>query len=248
MAVKQGILSIGTSNITIPGNKSTFPETYRDKSRLQYYASLFNSLEVNSSFYKVPLGKTFQRWTSEVPDHFQFTVKLFKGVTHNKGLIFEPAVVNDFLNKTRELGPKKGPLLIQFPKSITFDHWNGLEDLLGLIDEHHDAWRIAVEFRHPSWYVGETYELLDQHRACLVNHDMPGSVPVTLKRKAPFVYYRFHGEKGDYRGSYTDEHLEEMATNMKKLLRSGKDVYAYFNNTIGDAFTNARKLQSLVML
>jgi len=73
-----------------------FPPGYQNKSRLEYYASLFNSLEVNSSFYKVPMATTVQRWAACVPENFQFTFKLWRGITHNKGLEFIQADVDHF--------------------------------------------------------------------------------------------------------------------------------------------------------
>ena len=72
----------GTSNIVLPvPNKSFFPPKYRDKTRLNYYASLFNSVEINSSFYKVPLPRTVEKWTTEVPPNFRFSFKLSKAIT-----------------------------------------------------------------------------------------------------------------------------------------------------------------------
>ena len=91
----------GTSGLVLPvANKLAFPPAYQDKSRLTYYASLFNSLEVNSSFYKIPMA-TIKRWAIEVPEGFKFTFKLFKGITHNKGLVFEDALVEKFMQVDR---------------------------------------------------------------------------------------------------------------------------------------------------
>src|SRR3569623_2068116 len=98
----------GTSGmvLTVP-NKRAFPLEYKDKSRLHYYASLFNSLEVNSSFYKEPMAKTTLRWAESVPQHFQFTFKMFKSITHNKGLLFEEAGVQKFMQVIDGAGDKK---------------------------------------------------------------------------------------------------------------------------------------------
>ncbi len=91
------ILWIGTSGLVLPvPNKQAFPEAFRRGSRLAYYATLFNSIEVNSSFYRVPMPVTFSKWASEVPAGFRFTVKLWQGITHVGGLRFLPVDVNRF--------------------------------------------------------------------------------------------------------------------------------------------------------
>src|ERR1700749_3370129 len=121
----------GTSGLvlTVP-NKQAFPPEFRDKSRLTYYASLFNSIEVNSSFYKVPMASTVKKWAGSVPDNFRFTFKLWRGITHNKQLTFNPEDVERFIKVIDCAGDKKGCLLVQFPASITLGNSNQLENLL----------------------------------------------------------------------------------------------------------------------
>jgi uncharacterized protein YecE (DUF72 family) len=129
--------------------------------------------------------------------------------------------------------------------------WNKLgqlEKMLTLVQtpDADPTWRIAVEFRDRSWYRQETYDLLDSFGATLVLHDMPASASHIPRGKAGFIYVRFHGIRGDYKGTYTHAHLEEYAEKIKTWLSQGKDVYAYFNNTIGDAVTNLETLNTLV--
>ena len=243
-----GIIRIGTSNITLPGNKLSFPEEFRSLSRLGYYSTLFNSLEVNSSFYKIPLGRTFARWGAEVTEGFQFSVKLWKGITHNKELVFSESDVKKFMEAVANLGDKAGCLLIQFPKSIKADCAGKLAELLESVrsQEQSISWRIAVEFRDTGWYKPDVFSLLNQYQASVVLHDMPGSANVGHNPSMPFVFARFHGEKGDYRGSYSETHLQKFADSLRQYHSSGKDVFVYFNNTIGEAYENARTLQRLV--
>jgi uncharacterized protein YecE (DUF72 family) len=242
-----GKLHIGTSNIVVPGNRQSFPEQFRDKSRLHYYSTLFNSLEINSSFYKVPLPRTFSRWTTEVSTGFTFTVKLWKGITHNK-LVYDHADIEKFLRAADQLHEKKGCLLIQFPASITADNSGKVFDILNYVrlSDPDEKWRIAVEFRHNSWYFREIYELLNEYDATMVIHDIPASKVTEQLTEADFVYLRFHGPKGDYRDSYSDEILAQRTKQVVKWMKSGKDVYAYFNNTIGSAFENAILLKKMV--
>lgn len=245
-AKKKGSIYIGTSNIVIPGNKQSFPEAYRNKSRLHYYASIFNSVEINSSFYKVPQPATFEKWAEDVPVDFKFAIKLWRNITHVKNLDYNKEDIRHFLSAAAMAGKNLGPLLLQFPGSITFDYYNKVAAIIEAVRQDKNNWQIAVEFRHPGWYVGETMELLDEFNASLVLHDMPKSKNREINKNAPFVFTRFHGVAGDYRGSYSEQSLKEYSIHIKKWAAAGKDVYAFFNNTIGAAFDNALQLRKLL--
>mgnify|MGYP000108361109 FL=1 len=106
-----------------------------------------------------------------------------------------------------EAGRHKGCLLVQFPPSLTIDGFSQVESLLSLITD----WKVALEFRHPSWYISETFELADEYGASVVLHDIPKSRNTRLNNKADFVYLRFHGPAGDYKGGYTPAQLEQHA-------------------------------------
>lgn len=248
MAVKRGVCRIGTSNVVIPGNKSTFPVEFQAKSRLNYYSSLFNTVELNQTFYKTPMPTTFVKWMLDVPDHFQFSLKLTRDITHDKKLMGDLVHLEKFIEAAKGVGEKKGCLLIQFPGKITLDHFAEVEEILRelVYQDQGNEWRKAVEFRHASWYVGETYELLNEFGATVVLHDIPKGRMMDFAGKAKFVYQRFHGPKGDYRDSYSESFLKEKAKQIKKWMKEGKDVFVYFNNTIGQAFDNAKTLQSLI--
>ncbi|HYD23087.1 MAG TPA: DUF72 domain-containing protein [Flavipsychrobacter sp.] len=245
---KKGKFYIGTSNLMLPVPKYKFPETYQDKSRLHYYASLFNSLEVNATFYKLPRAQTFTNWANDVSPGFGFTLKLSKEITHAKGMMYDPAAIERFMNTVDGLGNKKACLLIQFPASITVHHLASLEQILTQLDEIDPggSWRKAVEFRHDSWYKPKVYSLLHIYNTAVVVHDIEKGKTPEIKHKENFVYLRFHGTEKGYRGTYHPEYLEDQANQIKKWLRQGKDVYAYFNNSLGNAFTDARLLQLLV--
>jgi len=236
---------IGTSNISLPGNKLSFPKKFQDKSRLHYYSSLFNSLEVNSSFYKTPLPSTFTKWSLDTATEFQFSVKLTRDITHVKKLAAGVEGIEKFILAANELQQKRGCLLVQFPGKITLDYFSTVEQILTAVADAgaRDPWRVAVEFRHASWYVSETMEMLDEYKASVVMHDIPGSKNQEVNKKAPFVYYRFHGPAGDYRGSYDSAFLHDTAKDIKKWTAEGKTVFAYFNNTIGSAYDNALLLK-----
>lgn len=237
MHTKKSIWS-GTSGLVLPvKNKEFYPEDFRDKSRLTFYGSLFNSIEINSSFYKMPLEKTVARWAEEVPAAFRFTFKLWKGITHNKGLVYAPEDVARFLRISGAAGNKLGCLLVQFPGSVQISLLPQLERLLETLrsDPHGHAIDIAVEFRHAGWNAKPTFRLLNRYRCGLVLHDKGASSPPLMTLEAPFVYLRFHGPGGDYRGSYEDGFLYEYARFAREWQTEGKHVYAYFNNTMGSA-------------
>jgi uncharacterized protein YecE (DUF72 family) len=234
----------GTSGLVLPlPNRRAFPPEFHDKSRLEIYASLFNSIEINSSFYKVPMASTVQKWGALVPENFKFTFKLWRDITHNKELAFDPANILRFMQTIAGLGDKKGCLLIQFPPGCTITNSGQLEKLLIGIKQSdpHQEWNVVVEFRNKSWYCDDIYELIDQYEASIVLHDMPSSGITQLESGADFVYLRFHGPNGGYRGSYPD-FLYEYAQYINEWKSDGKEVYIYFNNTMGDAVKNLMTL------
>jgi len=240
----------GTSGLVLTEpNRAAFPEEFRETSRLYYYAHLFRSIEINSSFYKLPLPATFAKWSAEVPADFRFTVKLSRDITHARDLAFQPGQVEKFMQAADRIGDKKGCLLIQFPPGLTRD---GLPQLLLLLEnlQEHDpqhSWKRAVEFRHPSWYTATVYSLLDRFGASLVLQDMPGSTTIMEGSGATdHVYLRYHGPAGDYRGGYTANFLAHQAERITGWLTEGKTVYAYFNNTIGEAVANLQSLNKMV--
>jgi uncharacterized protein YecE (DUF72 family) len=236
----------GTSNIVLPvRNKTEYPEIFRNSSRLEYYASLFNSIEINSTFYKLPLPATVVKWASLVPDEFRFTVKLSKLVTHQKDLIFDPSDIEKFFTVTDGFAGKKGCVLVQFPAGAKADLSDQFEDLLGRITQYNHGWQLAVEFRDKSWYYERIYRLIETANGCLVEHDMPRSKTPAILPDSSTRYLRFHGECGDYRGCYTDQFLSNLSAEINTAEANGATVYAYFNNTMGDAVHNAISLQNL---
>ncbi len=237
----------GTSNITLPvPNKASFPPEFRNASRLCYYASLFNTLEVNSSFYKIPMQRTVEKWASDVPDQFRFTFKLYRNITHAKELNYDQQDIQRFMNSVNGVGHKKGCILVQFPPGFRVSAFQQFRQLL---DDIKDAlgtanWNVAIEFRNKGWYQDKVYQLLEAYKWSVVVHDMPASATPLIDMDADVVYLRFHGEHGDYRGSYSQEFLHEYAAYIHDWIREGKTVFAYFNNTVGDAVHNAIALRN----
>jgi len=239
----------GTSGLVLPvTNKQLYPVEFQDKSRLTYYASLFNSVEINSSFYKVPMASTVAKWASEVPEDFRFTFKLWRDITHNKGLVFNHLDVEHFIRTIDQVGAKKGCLLVQFPPSFKAVFINRLHELLTAIvnSDPERKWKVLVEFRHNSWYQDDVYELLNDHGIGIVVHDKPSSETPYMDSELEFSYLRFHGPNGDYRGVYSNDFLLDYAERIRDLHHEGKKVFVYFNNTMGDAIKNLISLNNFI--
>jgi len=239
----------GTSGLLLPvKNKLFYPEEFQDKSRLCFYGSLMNSIEINSSFYQVPMASTVKKWANEVPEGFKFSFKLNKEITHNKGLAFDPEAVKHFMGVINGAGPKKGCLLVQFPPSVRIGQIRQLALLMEILRESDPEkdWNIALEFRHVSLYHEEIYSLLENYGMAMVIQDKPPAITPLLETDLPFMYLRFHGPGGSYRGSYESALLAEYADYITDWLSAGKTVYTYFNNTMGEAIANLYTLRDLV--
>lgn len=238
----------GLSGIELPVPKYQFPPEYHNASRLMYYATFFNSIEINSSFYKIPMKRTVVRWASSVPSDFKFTFKLFREITHVRDLAFEVSHIAEFLQTISYVEEKKGCLLVQFPPSLQSENIGQLGELLTAIQkaDPQRMWHVAVEFRNRGWYIPEVYDLLESHNASIVIHDIQRSATPVNTISSNVIYVRFHGPTGNYRGSYTEAFLQEYAEYLKDWLADAKKVYVYFNNTAGDAFNNLRMLRNLM--
>lgn len=238
----------GLSGLALPIPKYQFPEPFQQTSRLTYYASMLNSIEINSSFYKLPVAGTITKWAACVPHEFTFTFKLWKQITHNKGLYFEKEDVVCFMNAISSAGDKRGCVLLQFPPSLGIESKSQLEYLVSSIIETDPErrWKFAVEFRHKSWYDDSIYQLLDSFNITVVIQDIPKSATPMLDMEADTIYVRFHGPTGNYRGSYEDDILTEYAEYVTNWIEDRKTVFVYFNNTMGDAFNNLQHLNTLI--
>lgn len=245
---ERGKFFIGTSNITLPGPKATFPEEFRTTTRLHYYSTLFNSLEVNSSFYKLPLTRTLEKWSTEVDNEFRFTFKLWKEITHAKEPDMTTSNIDKFMDVVNVPKKNQGCILMQFPPSVSAVQLPHVINTLTHIHKRNKSkWALCIEFRHSSWYANdEIQKILHKLSIAVVVHDMPKSSTPINAFSSTIFFLRFHGPSGDYRGSYSNAFLEEYSEIILEQLRKGKDVYVYFNNTMGNAFENARFLKSKI--
>ena len=207
-----------------------------------FYAEHFDTVEINNSFYMLPRAETFDKWREQAPPGFCYAVKANRFITQAKKLIDCEEPLERMMPLFRRLGPTLGPVLYQLPPRLKLN-LERLETFLQLVPK--DVTNV-FEFREKSWYVPETFELLERYGASFCVHDMPGS---TSERIAvgPAAYLRFHGTTGKYVGRYSDESLQSWADWLVEQARGGREAWAYFNNDIfGHAIEDALTLKSIV--
>jgi uncharacterized protein YecE (DUF72 family) len=208
----------------------------------QHYASVFDTVEINNTFYRLPEERTFAVWAERAPARFLYAVKASRFLTHMKKLKDPEEPLDRLFTRMGPLGRHLGPVLYQLPPGLRRDDGR-LEHFLQALPR---GVRHVVEFRDPSWYAEDVLQLLDRFRVALCLHDMRGSASVR-ERIGPFVYVRFHGATGNYGGGYSDERLEGWAGWLQAQRAQGHDVFAYFNNDVGGhAPRNALTLRRLM--
>jgi uncharacterized protein YecE (DUF72 family) len=209
---------------------------------LEFYARHFDTVEVNTTFYRLPRETSVARWVAETPPGFTFAVKVSRYVTHVKRLLDVGAHLPLLYERIRPLlrSEKTGPLLWQLPPTFALD----LERLAAALEHTHDGHRHAFEFRHPSWFREDTYTLLREHGVALVIGDRPQVHAFqSHELTADFTFVRFHSGSRGRNGNYSHAELDDWASRLRRW-RDEVDVYAYFNNDWeGFAIENARYLQ-----
>jgi uncharacterized protein YecE (DUF72 family) len=261
MATRRGRAPfVGCSGWQYPSwRKAFYPAGLPSSQWLTYYASQFNTLEVNNSFYRLPQASTFAAWRAATPAGFVVSVKASRYLTHLKRLRDPEAPLALFFSRAIALGPRLGPVLYQLPPTLSFDA-DRLRLFLDALPRttravspadgprHVRGRRIrhVIEFRHASWYRDDVFAWLEEADVSFCLHDMKGSSHTEISSRG-VVYVRFHGTEGKYRGSYGDEVLERWGDRLTESLRRGQDVYAYFNNDLdGTAVANARTLRAAI--
>jgi uncharacterized protein YecE (DUF72 family) len=233
---------IGTSGWSYPHWRGTFyPEGLRVKDQFAFYAGRFSTTEINGSFYRLPTEKAVAGWREAAPEGFVFAWKASRFITHTKRLKDPADSIALVFGRMQGLGDRLGPALFQLPPMMKADP----ERLAAFLKLLPNDRRCVVEFRHPSWYAPEVFELLRARDValCISDHH---DAPAPWERTASFVYVRGHGPGGGYSGSYSDDELKSWAKRIKAWTREGCDAYAYFDNDIGTAAPgDAERLRGL---
>lgn len=202
-----------------------YPEDAGKGDLLTHYAQTFGAVEVNNTFYNLPARSTLKRWYDTTPGYFVFACKASRYTTHMKKLKAPKASTEKFFRAVDALDDKLGPILFQLPS-----RWNvNTARLAAFLEAMPLGYRYTFEFRDPSWFCGEVYELLAQRNVAFCIYNM-GKMDSPIEVTADFVYIRLHGPVGKYQGSYDGRTLNGWARRIRNWNKGGKDVYCFFDN------------------
>jgi uncharacterized protein YecE (DUF72 family) len=217
-----------------------YPEGLARRHWLARYAECFDTVEVNSTFYRLASKEAVKRWVEQTPPDFLFAAKASRYLTHVRRLRdIGPGIERYYerIEPLREAG-KLGPIVWQFPATFRRDDAL-LAGALALLPEG----RHCFEFRHESWFDHEVYELLGSHGAALVIGDHPRWPYQARKLTADWTLVRLHHGRRGRRGNYSERELDTWARRIAAW-RSRAEVLVYFNNDReGFAVENARSLK-----
>ena len=204
-----------------------YPEKLPQRRWFEHYATLFDTVEINNTFYRLPPPATVEHCAEQAPPGFLYAVKLGQFGSHRMKLRDAASWLPNHLDRVERLGPTMGPTLVQLPPRWRRDV-ERLDEFLSVAPAHV---RWAVELREPSWAHEEVYAVLRSHGAALCIHDLLPDHPWELT--TDWTYVRFHGPQAltrKYWGRYGEKRLAPVAERLDRWLAEGRDVYAYFNN------------------
>jgi uncharacterized protein YecE (DUF72 family) len=207
---------------------------------LEHYAKLFDTVEVNSTFYRLASRKAVAGWVEQTPPHFVFALKASRYLTHMKRLTDMDRGVQRFYERIEPLvgTPKLGPIVWQLPESFHRD-----DERLASALEALPPGRHCFEFRHPSWFAEDVYALLRAHEVALVIGDHPERPFQSHEHTTSWTLVRFHYGARGRGGNYSESELRMWQRRLTQWRRS-VEIYAYFNNDWqGFAVRNARWLR-----
>jgi uncharacterized protein YecE (DUF72 family) len=210
---------------------------------LERYAEVFDTVEVNSTFYRLASRDAVARWVAQTPPGFLFALKASRYLIHMKKLRDVAQGIERFYERIEPLAgsPKMGPVLWQLPEWFKRD-----DDILAATLDGLPPGRHCFEFRHPSWFCDEVYELLRWHAVALAVGDHPRRPFQPFVLTADWTFVRFHYGHRGRRGNYSETELREWAARLGDVARAA-DVLAYFNNDWeGFAVRNALALRQML--
>lgn len=212
--------------------------------RLARYAEVFDTVELNASFYRWPRDATFAGLRTRLSAGFTMSVKAHRGLSHFRRLSDPQPWVQRLERCQRALGERREAVLVQLRGDMPRDD-HRLDAFLALVPQ----WiRIAMELRHPSWDQPAVYDILERHRAAYVVTSGLGLACIP-RATTDLVYVRMHGpeDQPHYAGSYSDADLTVWAERARRWQSEGRRVLVYFNNDgCGNAVRNALTLRGLL--
>ena len=227
---------------------------YDDEKRMfSYYAKFFNTVEINSTFYRYPSRSTIYGLNRAAPPNFIFSAKLPRLITHKKKLDLAEDIRSDLMRFLELLEPlyvsgRLGCILIQLPPSFKYE--SGYERLEGFLDIIPDGYEFSVEFRDSSWMREDTWRMLRKYGVAYCVVDEP-SFPSEVHITADFAYFRWHGRNSRvwYNYRYSEKELSEWVPKLEETGKKVKKIYGYFNNHFhGYAIENCIELMQMLKI
>lgn len=236
-------IRIGTSGWLYKDWRGTFyPPGLKQKDEFAHYASQFDTVELNGSFYRLPIEGAPERWRDQAPKGFLFAWKYPRWLTHYYRLQDPGESYERVFTRMQGLGDRAGPVLFQLHPRMEKDR-ERLAQALKLLPK---PIRATFEFRHPSWYDDAIFDLLREHDSALCISDHIDA-PSPWTQTASWIYIRGHGPSGRYHGDYADTTLRTWAKRIRAWRAKDADVFCYFDNDIDAAAPrDAMKLKRLI--
>jgi uncharacterized protein YecE (DUF72 family) len=231
-----------------------YPPGTKSIDRLELYSRIFDTVEVDSTFYAMPPAGRFRSWRERTPAGFIFTAKLPRAITHDARLVGADEALFEFCDRASELEEKLGPLLVQLPPDMSPREYDAVERFVGILPAELE---FAIEFRQAAWFDDRTFDLLrswDVSLAVSVGPWLASRPARRLAAVAPgaFQYLRWMGSprRQQLTPALLEERGDEVTQWAETILAVNAPVtYAYFNNDyLGNSTESARRLQSLLGL
>jgi uncharacterized protein YecE (DUF72 family) len=202
-----------------------YPEKLPASRMLDYYTQHFDTVELNNTFYRLPVETGVEQWRESTPKDFRFAAKGSRFITHMKKLKDPEPAIEKYFERLKPLGRKLGPIVWQLPP-----WWEAnaerLDAFLRALPRNH---RHAFELRNPTWHNAEIYSILRRHNAAFCIFEIAGMFS-GIEVTADFTYVRLHGPGGAYQASYTDAVLRRWTSQIREWQRDLRAIYIYFDN------------------
>jgi uncharacterized protein YecE (DUF72 family) len=200
-------------------------------------------VELNASFYRLPMQNMLKGWAKRTPEDFHFSIKAWRQITHTKRLQDCGEQLDVFFERMQPLADRTAAVLFQMPPKMPLD----VARLEAFLPQLPEGTRAAFEFRDPRWHVQEVYDELTRHNAAFVPFELADQRAPAIAT-ADFVYVRLHGREGKYRGRYGREQLQPWADWLQGHLAEGRDAFVFFDNTdqADDAIRDALEMRELL--
>ncbi|NIW52003.1 MAG: DUF72 domain-containing protein [Candidatus Korarchaeota archaeon] len=205
-----------------------YPKDASSDEYLEYYSKIFNSVEVNNTFYRMPRVQVLEGWSEKTPKNFKFAVKAPRKITHSPSLVYDVGYLEEFLRRIRGLEEKLGPILFQLPPRLKSDKLEAVKSLLAALPTD---LLYVMEFRNNSWFSNPTYRLLEKYNVSLVQTGEKSEQVVS----AGHLYFRWEGDRRKVDGNLGKVEVDRYETTrmwaekLNGYLRQGMEIFGYFS-------------------